>query len=473
VSSIRTRHLWISSGILLLTCGLHAAAAKPIYPKSNEPPSEIQAGTSAQMWADWLDALAPLATPTAPDRSYRNIWVRIFPLVSNPLGDPYPNTEDYAHISFGNSGGMHLYDLNDQHLIAAGKNVAVDFGTQMLTVDGNTYPVDPYWLVPDNKAITTTVTWDHGSVRTEMRGGFVFKKSVHIPRDNPVPRELWSAINVVAVNDYLQSVVPSEVISSWNTQTLKAQAIAARTYGLFEAASARAEGLDFDVDPSTWFQSYQGAKFWDRSQGAWRTVELGATNHAVTSSGGEVILYQNEVIKAYFSANSGGRTCLASECLELDSNPPYIQSIDDHPQIRGQPGGTWGSRATLTPDAIRTVLLNVGVSPPAAVRKLEALEKGPSGRTWRLRVDWADGSTLDLDRDQTRKIMHLYGPIRSFLYNLGTVSGGKQGIQGWGYGHAVGMSQWGAQLYARDGWDAHRILQHYYKSVVIKDLSAP
>jgi stage II sporulation protein D len=68
----------------------------------------------------------------------------------------------------------------------------------------------------------------------------------------------------------------------------------------------------------------------------------------------------------------------------------------------------------------------------------------------------------------TRKLMRLYGPIRSFLYKLGNIqSDGKQAIVGHGFGHGVGMSQWGAQLFAKQGWDAHRILKHYYSGVIV------
>jgi stage II sporulation protein D len=190
----------------------------------------------------------------------------------------------------------------------------------------------------------------------------------------------------------------------------------------------------------------------------------------VQATHGDVILYQGEVIKAYFSSNSGGRTCTVRECLDLDMDPGYLREVDDHPNVRHAPGGTWGSKANLTPSSIREVLVSLGINPPSAVTDLQELEQGPSGRTWRLRVNLANKAKIDLDRTQTRKIMHLFGPIRSFLYYLQPPVGGHQPIIGYGYGHAVGMSQWGAQLYAQDGWSAQKILQHYYYGVTIKDL---
>ena len=435
----------------------------------------ITPGTTLRLWLDWteLPRFHPLDVATEPDHSLRSIWVRIFPLVSLPLGDPYQNTQDYDHLSLNNSGYVRVFSLSSKQMIGRGKAVDLDFAAGSLKIDSQTYALQPYWVVPEVSSTTTTASWDKGQVRSQMRGGFVVKKSIHTSPDLPAPRELWSVINVVGVNEYLQAVVPSEVIASWKPETLRAQAIAARTYGMFEVAEARAQGQDYDVDPSTWYQSYQGTAFWNATTGKWRNVELAATTAAVAGTKGEVILYGGELIKAYFSANSGGRTCLVSECLEQDSNPPYIAEVDDNDKIRSAPGGTWGTKATLTSDNIRMVLHAVGLTiPAAAAKKLESLERGPSGRTWRLRVDFADGSSLDLDRAQTRKIMHLYGPIRSFLYTLGTVgTDGKQAIKGYGYGHGVGMSQWGAQLFAKQGWKAEAILQYYYHNVTINDLS--
>lgn len=451
----------------------------PLHPLNDEPPYTLPAGSTRQMWRDWS---APPEEMVAgqPDHSFRSIWVRMFPLVSVPLGDPYPDTVNYNALALANSGSLKVYALGSARLLGQGKNLSLDFAASVLKIDGKSLALQPFWITPVGSQ-TTTMIWDAGKktptgakaeVRVEVRGGLVIEKTIHAPKDRPETLELWSAINVLAMNDYLKSVVPSEVIASWNRETLRAQAIAARTYGMYEMAMARARGQDFDVDPSTWFQSYQGASFWDRDSGKWRNVELASTTDAVVATKGNVILYQGEVIKAYFSSNSGGRTCTVRECLELDMDPGYIQEIDDHPQVRGAPGGTWGTRANLTPQSIKQVLLSQGINPPSPVQRLAHLERGPSGRTWRLRVYLQNKSSIDLDRQQTRKIMHLFGPIRSFWYQLGAVDkNGKQSIVGYGYGHAVGMSQWGAQLYAKDGWSASKILQHYYHQVTIKDLT--
>lgn len=457
--------------------------AQPLYPLSDKPYSPLPAEITDRIFRDWSTLVTSLASESKPDRSMRHIWVRMFPVLSSPLGDPYPETRNLTGLNLTHGKGFKVFGLDDEALLGEGTSLRFDFATGLIVIGSGARPLEPVWIAPLT-AEPTLVQWDKGSkapngksaeVRVRLRGGFVVRPSLHHSRKVPSdpPQILWSLINVVRVNDYLKSVVPSEVIASWQGETLRAQAIAARTYGMYEVSSARLEGLDFDVDPTTWYQSYQGYQFWNRDTGAWRTVELKATSGAVDATGGLVILHGREVIKAYFSANSGGRTCLATECFENEVvNPPFIHEVNDHPSIRSAPGGTWGGKANLTSSAIKTKLEEYGLEVNGTVTRVEHSERGQSGRTWRVRLRMKDGRAVELDRYFTKKVMHLFGPIRSFSYELGAVAkDGKQKVAGHGYGHAVGMSQWGAQLYAKQGWSAGKILKHFYRDVTIQDLS--
>ena len=123
-------------------------------------------------------------------------------------------------------------------------------------------------------------------------------------------------------------VALSKVLHTWHTETMRAQAIAARTYGMFEVSSARAAGADWDVDPTTWFQSYRGVQFYSPTAKEWRQVETSATTRAVQSTSGEILTYKGEVIQAFFSANSGGKTCTVGECFGL-KDLPYLIEVKD------------------------------------------------------------------------------------------------------------------------------------------------
>jgi len=452
----------------------------PLAPVSDDPPLPVPRGTLTQMVDAW--SYPQFQMESGPDRSFRSVWVRLFPLLSVPLGDPYPETQNRNLISLSCEGGLQIFSLATNRLLArAQETMSLDFARALYFFDGRSGRLEPLWVTCRDPEKLAVAIWDQNrklpggksaEVRLQVRGGLVANKTLYKSKGLPEVL-LWSVINVLPVNEYLLSVVPSEVISSWNLETLKSQAVAARSYGMYEIAAARAERRDYDVDPSTWFQSYRGVQFWDRQQNIWQQVELPSTSMAVGLTRGEVLTFQNEIIKAYFSSNSGGRTCTTSECFESGYDAPYIRAVNDHPRVRSSPGGTWGNLANLTSNAIRARLAGSGAVIPAPVRRLEHLERGPSRRTWRLRVLMTNGKRVDLDRVQTRRLMGLFGPIRSFFYELlsGNANTGKQGLRGHGYGHAIGLSQWGAELFARDGWKAPQILRHYYYGVQIQDLS--
>lgn len=455
---------------------LQAQSAPPVGDVQELPP-----GITESMAYDWMSEATALANK--PDHSFRSIWVRMFPLLTTPYGDPYPETQDINHVTIENSDGLHIYSLDTLKLLGTANDLRLDFRKSTFQIGKTAVKLEHLWIVPATER-PTTLHWDRGNktpegrlaeVGVRLRGQFVIKPTFFETNGAGKPhfakQQLWSVINVAKVNQYLNSVVPSEIIASWHPQTMRAQAIAARTYGMYEVAAARAKGSDWDVDPTTWFQSYRGVEIYNPATKRWSRVELDKTTTAVTATTGEIVTYKGEIIVAFFSANSGGKTCTVSECFGA-KDLPYLKQAIDAAGIQNVAGGTWGTKANLSPRNILAKLKEMGIEPTREVVKLEPLERGPSGRIWRLRVRLKSGAPIDLDNSQTRKMMRLYGPIRSYLYALQDIqSDGKQGIVGHGYGHGVGLSQWGAQLFAKKGWDAHKILHYYYKNTIIKKVN--
>ena len=121
------------------------------------------------------------------------------------------------------------------------------------------------WLEPLNTTLTTELDWDLSArgqeVGVRVRGGLAVTKVR--PETGSANRPVvWSVIDVLSLEDYLLSVTPSEAISSWADVALQVQAVAARTtYALHEMVDARTQNQGWDVEPSTWFQSYRGWNF--------------------------------------------------------------------------------------------------------------------------------------------------------------------------------------------------------------------
>ncbi len=120
-------------------------------------------------------------------------------------------------------------------------------------------------------------------------------------------------VNNLPLEEYLLGVVPSEMPSKWNIEAHKAQAIAARSYAIANLNKRGSKGYDLKDTPAD--QAYGGA-----------TSETPQTTHAVLSTRGEVLTYNDRIIPAYYHASSGGKTIQAGKIWNHDL--PYIQSVD-------------------------------------------------------------------------------------------------------------------------------------------------
>ena len=456
--------------------GFHLVVGKEEPPVTTAFP--VKRGTTKKILKDW----GSQSLKSVPDHSYRSIWVRMFPILSTPPGEPYPVTSDRTKLLLYNSGGLEVRGVENGRFITSGNRIDFDFSAHRMKVGGSSYALEKIWIVPRNTAITTTAKWDKGKsneVGLELRGQFVVKATKY--REDKKWR--WSLINVLKIRDYLYAVLPSEMPTSFETEALHVQAVAARTYAMYEMAEARGRVKDFqgvstkwrgwDVDPTTWFQSYRGNKF--KHRGKWVNIERAVANKAVDATLHQIVTYRGEVIKAFFSASSGGRSCTAKECFQWPShwrNPGYLLVVKDAPGIQDAPLGTWGSKANITPQTIARRLKKQEVAYEGEPSHLEENEIGPSGRVWSMDVVMKDGSRLELDRINSRKMRALFGRIKSYFFELfEPEEDGSQKVVGHGYGHGVGMSQWGAQLFAKQGWKYRNILEHYYSNAKVVDPS--
>jgi stage II sporulation protein D len=131
-------------------------------------------------------------------------------------------------------------------------------------------------------------------------------------------------VNQLDVNKYVQGVVPGEMPSSWHPEALKAQAVAARTYGLMSDRG----GAVFDVYPGTVSQVYNGMD-----------GEVASTNEAVRATKNQVVTYNGEMITTYFFSTSGGKTEDSDNVFGGES-VPYLQGVDD-PYDKISPRHRW------------------------------------------------------------------------------------------------------------------------------------
>jgi len=253
-----------------------------------------------------------------------------------------------------------------------------------------------------------------------------------------------TVVNEVELEAYLYGVLKMEINPAWPAEAVKAQAVAARTLAVASLGRFAREG--YDIRDTTDFQVYGGVTFEDPRATA-----------AVDATRGLVMTYRGQPILAVYHADSGGRT-ESSENVWGQAYP-YLRGVED-PYSAGSPYERWSY--SVSANQLEESLRRGGVA-VRGLRAVEVAEVSESGRALRVRLVGTEG--LEISGHRLRMLV---GPdvLRSTLFWVRT-EGGMVTFEGRGWGHGVGLSQWGARGMALRGFDFVRILQHYYTGVQV------
>lgn len=253
------------------------------------------------------------------------------------------------------------------------------------------------------------------------------------------------------LEEYLCGVVAAEMAVDWPKEALAAQAIMARTFTLEKilAGGVEARGTDASTDIAE-FQAYDATKIND------------AVRQAVQETRGQTVRYDGKLIKAWFFADGGGITAASSlEGLGYDKEEtPYIQSVTDPgAQLADNPNQDW--QAAFPLDVLIGAIAQITGQTIPAPSEAAIAETGPSGRATRLSFDGhvVSAPALRLALDSTQ--------MKSTLLSDVKIADGQLWIKGKGYGHGVGLSQWGARAMAESGQNASDIIHYFFRDVEI------
>ena len=249
-----------------------------------------------------------------------------------------------------------------------------------------------------------------------------------------------TAVNHVDLEHYLYSVVGAEAVSTWPIEALKAQAVAARSYALYKRHTQANQIYDLDTTVAT--QVYKGLD-----------TEYTTTHEAVNSTLGQIMTYNNEVILAAFHSSSGGHT---ENVEDVWTSPlPYLRAVVDYDH--SAPVFEW--QQIFPVSRIKTLVAGVG-----KIKGLQPVKVTPRGRIVTMKIV-GDRGSANLSGKEIRKALDL----RSTLFRMST-DGTNLRVSGRGFGHGLGLSQWGAYYLAQQGVDYHRILAHYYQNADLTKL---
>lgn len=280
--------------------------------------------------------------------------------------------------------------------------------------------------------------------------------------DIDIPLYLCKEQRVVQLNleDYVAGVVAGEMPSSFEMEALKAQAVAARTYGISKLKKSDkgnpAEHPDAPLCDTTHCQVYLSEEDLLALKGEnWMKDGWLRINEAVEATSGEVMYYEDDLVEQpLFHSSSGGKTENSEDVFV--SAVPYLRSVES--PYEGE-APNLNESITVPMSSFIDKVQKIHGATNVHSSTIKILERSEGGRVKEIQV----GNKVLSGRN----IRDLFG-LRSANFTF-TFDGNDSIIfTTSGYGHGVGMSQWGANGMAKAGFGYEEILQHYYIGVVIK-----
>lgn len=263
-----------------------------------------------------------------------------------------------------------------------------------------------------------------------------------------VKRVNKNIIETIPLEKYLIGVVGGEMPVSYNIEALKAQAVAARTYTLNKMKINKKNNFDIvdTTDDQVYLDDNELKESWKNKYEEYKTK----IEQAIQETRGEYLTYNGKIIKAFFFSTSSGTT---ENCKDVfGENLPYLTSVSS----------TWDENS---PSYLSTTTLT----------KEEFLKK--------LEIEYNDNLNIEIERNDTNSIKEITingNKIKGtdFRHKLNLRSTNIEleeennsiKIISKGYGHGVGMSQYGAQELANIGYTYDQILKYYYQGIEIKKI---
>lgn len=265
---------------------------------------------------------------------------------------------------------------------------------------------------------------------------------------------VWRAdkgsIESMPLEKYLEGVIAQEMEPDWPIEALAAQAIASRTLTISAIEAGTIKRLH-NTDVSTVkeeLQAYAPQKVND------------SVRQAVAGTRGKILLYAGSLVNAIYSSCCGQTSATKEESFptEIELATPYFQPVHDN-CFQDAPANiqTWSVKIPASEVA-------AAIGYKGNPRDITIMQKGPSGRI----VYIGAGATKMYGSDFRRAVG--YDRLKSNFITSMNFDGQNFVFQGQGWGNGVGLCQWGAHTYARQGMKAEDIIQHYYVGAEVKKI---
>ena len=303
-----------------------------------------------------------------------------------------------------------------------------------------------------------------------------FGKNFYLVKDS---YGTWSLVQKIKFDDYLKGVLPHEIGPNSPLEALKAQAVIARTWALYN--SERFNIDQYHLCVSTQCQVYKPPK-----------VNYKNVQKAIEQTSNLIITYRNKPINSFYHGTNGGISAKASEAWEI-KDYPYLNTIidgseslkkdiklpiihnyelnkildlsnaqfygDDHSRFR------W-KKIVSSSTILGSLKKNNLIYENKDSFDLDILKRGPSGRVIKMLIKPKNSyKQIVLVKDDIRKVLSF---LPSNLFTINKLNDNFWLLRGGGFGHGVGLSQSGAIEMAKLGFSYEEILNHYYRNAKLK-----
>ena len=249
-------------------------------------------------------------------------------------------------------------------------------------------------------------------------------------------------ISQIELENYVCGVIAGEISPSWPPEALKTMAVCARTFALNKVVSKL--NNSYHITSSFLDQVYY------EDSGRWASIR-----NAVAETKGEVLTYNGELAQVFFCASSGG--CTASSFSVWGKDFPYLQAVPDPYSVRAEKYSSW-SLVLNAADFLK--ILNL----PGKLQAVSVVSRDESNRVGNLKIS-AGSREYFFTGKRLRETIG-FDKILSTLFDV-EYSAGRVTFSGQGWGHGVGLSQWGTKKMAEEGLRYEQILAFYFPGTVL------
>lgn len=300
-----------------------------------------------------------------------------------------------------------------------------------------------------------------GCTQTKVKG-IREKGTSPTPTPTPTPQKAEPSVTVVdaksgqsrtlPMEEYVAAVVAGEMKAEWPLNAYAAQAIIARTYTMEYITRKKSNQISADFEEAQAFKPEQVSD---------------VIRQAVKKTRGEVAMYNDQYIRAFFHSSAAGRTTTAKNGLAYtEAEPPYILSVKTPDELAPADIKNW--TATFTDKQIAAALKEVGGVTATNITDITILEKDMTGRATKMKITH-DGTSTTVEAPKFRAALDPM-VLKSALIKSIKKQNGSFVFTGSGFGHGVGMSQYAALKMARDGRNPETIVKYFFKNIAIKKI---